>query len=269
MLEQLAAPVVLPVSLATAKSWARETSTDFDADYTDVLASAVEYVETICHNAVVYRPVREQFDAFLPMLELSGFPPRGVKSITYIDPSGVTQTLPAANYIVDVTKGQARITPGFQLYFPPTRPVMNAVQIVYDIGLICPISAVDTAGDTLTAPGANKKAGDVVQLETDGSAGSSVPVGLTATTAYYVVNPTNNGDTFQVASTPGGAALDITGAGTGPYFVGLLPKQVRQALRLLVNAWSNFPSDITTAAAKQLPVHGVEALLTPLMPRGF
>src|SRR4051812_27108903 len=86
MLETLAAPSVLPVSLATAKAWLRETTTDWDADTLDLLKAAVERVETISHNAIVYRPVREQFDSFLPWMELAAYPPRGVKSITYLDP---------------------------------------------------------------------------------------------------------------------------------------------------------------------------------------
>jgi hypothetical protein len=45
---------------------------------------------------------------------------------------------------------------------------MNNCQVTYDVGMLVPITAVDAVGNTLTAPGANKAAGDIVQLSTDG-----------------------------------------------------------------------------------------------------
>lgn len=271
MLEYLAAPTALPVSLVTAKSWLRETSTDYDAAISDLLSAAFEYAETINHNAIVYRPVREQFDSFLPILELSGYPPRGVKSLTYLDTAGVSQTVPIANYLVDVTKGQVRMTAAYALYFPPTRPVMNAVQVTYDIGQLCPITAVDLNADTITAPGANKKAGDTVQLTLDAGDGAALPTGVTAGPVYYALNPTAGGDTFQLSLTSGGAAIDLSGsyAPAKPAFVGVMPARWRAALSLIMNTWYRYPADLTAAQVKQIPVHGVEALLTPDMPRGF
>jgi hypothetical protein len=62
MLEQLAAPVVFPVSLASVKNWVRETTTDSDAVLTFLLKAATARVETVTHRFVVYRPVREWFD---------------------------------------------------------------------------------------------------------------------------------------------------------------------------------------------------------------
>lgn len=72
-----------------------------------------------------------------------------------------------------------------------------------------------TVTTTIASPGviswANHtlQAGDPVSLATTGS----LPTGLTAGTTYYVVNPASG--TFQLAATPGGAAINTTGTQSG------------------------------------------------------
>lgn len=274
MLETLAAPLVSPVSLATAKGWLRETTNTWDATITAIVKAAVSRAERVSKNAIIYRPVRERFDFFLPYFELVGYPCLGVKSITYLDSSGATQTLAPASYIVDATKPRPRITPAYAQYFPPTRVIMNSVTVNYDIGLAVPITSVDTAADTVTAPGANKAAGDIVQLWTDGG---TVPSGLTASpTSYYVVNPVApvNGlsDTFQLAATAGGAAIDITAAQAlvAPVFIGLIPDEMLLAIQLMCGTWNENREGVSPAQLFEMPSHGApDALLTPFMPRGW
>lgn len=57
----------------------------------------------------------------------------------------------------------------------------------------------------------NLVAGDTVTLFTTGT----LPTGLTAGVVYYVVSPTT--DTFQLALTAGGAAIDTTGTQSGTH----------------------------------------------------
>lgn len=45
------------------------------------------------------------------------------------------------------------------------------------------------------------------------NSGGALPTGLSANTTYYVINKTST--TFQVATTPGGSAINITGNGSG------------------------------------------------------
>jgi uncharacterized phiE125 gp8 family phage protein len=266
LLEEVAPPSAYPVSLAAAKAWLREPSSDWDSDITDLLQAAVVHAETISKNIIVYRTVRERFDVFRPVLELSGFPVRAIQSIKYLDTAGVEQTLDSTKYRVDIFNGQARVTPEYAQFFPPTRIVMNAITITYDVGRLVPITAVDTAGDVLTAPGHNFAAGDQLQLSTDGT--GVLPTPLAASTTYYVVNPTSS--SLQLSATSGGAAIDITAAGTKPFFLGLLDTRIKMALRLMLNAWSNFPSGLALAKPEELPVpYGVLSLLMALQPRGF
>jgi hypothetical protein len=229
-----------------------------------MIPAAFQHAEAICKNTLVYRPVREQFDSFLPILELSGYPCRGVKSITYIDTNGATQTLDPTKYIVDITKGRARLTPAYAMYFPPVRPIMNAVQITYDVGLLCPVSAVDIAGDTITAPGLNPVSGAIAQFSVDAG---TMPGNLIASSPYYYRSP--SGDTFQLSLTSGGAAIDLTAGYVAPVFVGILHPTIRMALRKILNDWWAHPGDMSVAQLKDIPVHGVESLLTPFLPRAF
>lgn len=264
MLEQLAAPVVFPVSLATAKDWLRETTADWDAVIRILIRAAVERVETVTHRSLVYRPVRERFDALRWFLELSAYPVLGIKSFNYIDTAGAQQTLSPTLYRLDVTKSAARITPEYAQYFPPVRPVMNAVSITYDVGALVPIVSVDTVADTINAPGANRAIGDIVQLS--GDAGT-VPGGLNPGQIYYALDA---GDVFRVSATSGGAAVDLTSAGAAPIFIGTLPAEMLLAMQLMMWDWFQNPGAITALSMREMPAHGAaEALLTPFMVRGF
>lgn len=266
MLIELAAPTVFPVSLATAKEWLRETTPDSDAVIQRLIKAAVARVEKVTHLALVSRPVREKFDGFGPCLELNGFPVRGVRSITYLDANGAQQTLPAANYIVDTTEPATRITPAFSMYFPPTRPVMKAVQIDYDMGLLCSVTAVNLGTGTLTIPGHNKVAGDIAQITTDGG---TIPTGITAGQALYVVNPV--GDNLQLSLTAGGAAIvPLTGAFLAPCFLGLLPDDILAAMELMMDTWHRNRSDVSPQQVWEMPGNGAaENLLAPYIVRGF
>ena len=50
-------------------------------------------------------------------------------------------------------------------------------------------------------------------------AGEVVPAPLVTATTYYVINSTNNGNTFKLSATLGGAAINITDQGTGDQFI--------------------------------------------------
>jgi hypothetical protein len=65
--------------------------------------------------------------------------------------------------------------------------------------------------DLLTCNGHGVNAGDQVIVATSGT----LPTGLTASTRYFAVQVTPN--TFSLSTVPGGAAIDIIGAGTGTH----------------------------------------------------
>lgn len=70
----------------------------------------------------------------------------------------------------------------------------------------------DATTDTITSNAHELANGDLVRLSNSGGA---LPAGLATGTDYYVLNTATN--TFKVSLTQGGAAVDITGAGTGTH----------------------------------------------------
>lgn len=68
-----------------------------------------------------------------------------------------------------------------------------------------------TAADVLTAPGHSLINTDRVVLYEQ--PGATIPAGLTRGVVYYVVSA--SGDTFSLATTSGGSAINITAAGAG------------------------------------------------------
>jgi hypothetical protein len=157
---------------------------------------------------------------------------RGVQSIRLSRPRRAPgRRLPAANYRVDNTKGAARITPEYAHYFPPTRLVMNSVQVTYDVGLVVP-------GDGRRRrrqhhhriPGHNKAAGDRVQLYTDGG---TTPGGVDRPRRRVLTHVEPRTATRCRSPPPPPAPRSTSPPGyLAPVFIGTLPEVMRQALRL-------------------------------------
>lgn len=73
------------------------------------------------------------------------------------------------------------------------------------------VEAADLAGNVLNAPSHGLAADDRVIFSP--LFGGSLPTGLSATTAYFVRATGLTTDEFTIATTSGGAAVDITGSG--------------------------------------------------------
>ena len=82
---------------------------------------------------------------------------------------------------------------------------------------------IDTSTNTITATnGHDLTAGQVVQFVF----GSVAPTGVAVSTDYYVTNVDHVAGTFKISTTENGAAVNITAAGTGPHYCGLIPSSV-------------------------------------------
>ena len=75
---------------------------------------------------------------------------------------------------------------------------------------------VSVSGNTLTVGYGSFVNDRIVYLATS----SACPAPLDTATLYYVINSSNNGTTFELSLTSGGAAIDITNTGTGRQFIG-------------------------------------------------
>jgi hypothetical protein len=94
---------------------------------------------------------------------------------------------------------------------------LSGIGWTYVDGAITPstfsYTAVDTTNNWCTVSGHGYVSGTPVQLKTTGTA----PGGLAVLTQYYVVNPAT--DTFKLATTYNGSAIDITTQGTGNHTI--------------------------------------------------
>lgn len=97
---------------------------------------------------------------------------------------------------------------------------------------------VDTGADTFTSTAHGLQNGEWVSIE-----GGTAPGGLSLNTQYFVVNQTTN--TFQLAATAGGAAIDLTSAGSGFTFY---------TSRMNMRMWTDLGLGATIATNLQMGV---------------
>lgn len=108
----------------------------------------------------------------------------------------------------------------------PFRLVLNDTPVVAET-FAATISQASPGVLTKVAHGL--EVGDAVVLSTSGS----LPTGLTAGTQYFV-KTTPDADTFTLATTPGGTAINTTSAGSGTHTVALVPAASERLFAALV-----------------------------------
>jgi uncharacterized phiE125 gp8 family phage protein len=165
----LITPTHEPVSLIEAKTHLRVYATDEDTLITARIAAARARAENETQRSIMAQRLKLVADAFpgptmagVAFGELYSLPahalqiPAGavlqVVSITYLDMSGVRQTMPAADYAVDLASEPVRITPVFGKIWPIALPQIGAIEVTFDAGHAAPITAVDATADTITVP---------------------------------------------------------------------------------------------------------------------
>lgn len=253
----LVAPLAEPVHLIEAKAHLRVTSSSEDALIARAIRSARRHVETYCRRALVRQQRLLSMDRFPASIELPMGPLRAVQSIEYLDTAGVTQILAASEYRVDDASERARITPAWGKVWPSTLDVMNAVRLKYTVGHAVYISSIDLALDVLTAKGHDLVADSPVIVTNSGGA---APGGIDTGDTFYVKAPT--ADTLQLAAAAAGAAINITGMGSGASFIGAVPDDIVNAMLLLIEDLYAHRGEIVTGTVQHIN-RGAEALLSP------
>lgn len=257
-------PTVEPVSVDEVKTHLRVDTTDEDTLIGAYLASARRWVETYTRRSLVRQTRRYRLDGFGgSAIELPNSPLRAVEAITYVDSNGTEQTWTSANYRVDAHSDIPRIEPAWGESWPTTRDVLNAVSIQYSAGYAAPFTA-DADTDTFTSAGHGLSDGDRVPLDNSGGA---LPAGLDAGTSYYIINRT--ADTFQLATSEGGAAVGITDTGSGTHFVGQMPREVKAALFLLTAHLYETREAVNVGNIVTEVPFGVKSLLSGVVVRSF
>lgn len=124
-----------PVSLADMKLHLKLESdeTDDDTLISTLLGAATNYCQEFQHRAYITQTRILYFDRF-PLMFSVPYPPLISASIVYIDTSGVERTLATDQYRVDTGNQPGRITEAFNVTWPATRDITNAVVLTYSAG---------------------------------------------------------------------------------------------------------------------------------------
>lgn len=250
-------PTAEPLSLAEAKIHLVVDAdiTDEDGLITTLIAVARSFVEGATNRAMVTRAMRSTFCEWPDRIDLAA-PLRKVSAITYLDTSGVSQTLPVADYVADLADSTVRRA--YLATWPSLLDHPAAVSVDYISGYATPFTA-NTTSDALSAAGHPLANGDCVRLF---NSGGGLPAPFTAGANYYVVGVT--ADTLQLALTSGGTAIDITTAGTGTHYVGGPDDSswvaMIGAMKLMAGHWFDNRSEAGSFPVHEIP-RGASALM--------
>jgi uncharacterized phiE125 gp8 family phage protein len=125
-------PDVDPVTLAEAKAHLRlDTSADDDAYVSTLISAARERVELFLRRALITQTLEYTIDGFpAGEIDLPRPPLQSIEWIKYVDTAGILQTLPAQDYVSDVSSNEiARVALAWNRYWPITRSSINAAVI--------------------------------------------------------------------------------------------------------------------------------------------
>lgn len=234
-LTQSIPPTAEPVSLTELKDWCsiHADETRWNTLLTSLGSSARERVERVGQRQLVCATWVLRLDSFRAptpwgywdTILLPRPPLVSVTSVVYVANDGTSTTYAATAYLVDTYTEPGRLMPAYNTVWETTRDVPNAVTVTYVAGYSCPFTA-NASTNVLTGSGRTFTNGDRVRVS---NTGGSLPAGLSTLTDYFVISV--SGSTFSLSATSGGSAIDITDAGTGTNFIGVVPEEARTAIK--------------------------------------
>lgn len=225
-------PSVQPISLAEAKLHLRISTSAQDGFVAALIAAMCEMAQHQTNRQIIAARLCLALDEF-PCAEIviPTAPVLQVVSISYTDTAGVAQTLAPESYLVPGQQTPTRVISA-EGGWPATRRQPGAVRITFDSGHAAPLLA-DTAANTIAVPAwPDLAVGAVLRLSNSGGA---LPAPLQSSTDYYV-HSVAAARTYTLSTTPGGAAIDITTAGTGLSYLGEVPESVKAWMKLRMGA---------------------------------
>jgi len=125
-----------PVSLSDMRLHLKIDSgmTTDDTLITTLISAATTYCQEFQHRSYITQTRIKYYDKF-PLFFVVPYPPLiSVTSIIYIDTAGDEQTLAADQYRVDIGNEPGRITEAYNVCWPATRLITNAVVLTYSAG---------------------------------------------------------------------------------------------------------------------------------------
>lgn len=249
-------PRAEPISLEEAKDHVRQSHSADDTYIGVLIGAARARVEKITGRALVLQTWDYALDGFPhdERLELPRPPVRAVSSVTYHDDDLSTSTVfSSSKYQVDMLKTPAAVVLKYGESWPSdVLRQSSGVVVRFRAGYEVPFT-VATDTDIVTATDHWFSDGDRARLRVSGGESGALPEGLEADTDYFVRDV--SGHTLKLATESGGAAVDITGSGTGTFFIGAgpTPEDLRQYMLLLIGAmYEHREMDVTGTIVSEL-----------------
>lgn len=104
-------PTEEPISLAEAKLHLRVDQNDEDALISALIVTARKYCELVQGRAYVTQTIEQVWNYWPREMTLPMPPLQSVESVTYRERDGTIETVPAADYIVDLDSYVGRVVP--------------------------------------------------------------------------------------------------------------------------------------------------------------
>lgn len=122
-IELVTAPSAEPIELADAKSHLYVIGEDYDVYVESLIAAARVVCEARTHQTLMTTTWRQGLDCWpsCGVIELYRPPLQSVESITYVDDSGVEQTLDDSLYTVDTASMPGRVLRAYGATWPSIR----------------------------------------------------------------------------------------------------------------------------------------------------
>jgi hypothetical protein len=253
------------MDLAEAKLHLRATWSNDDSLIQGLIAAATEYAEDYIHKSIVSARWKQVLDGF-PGQMISGIdfgqtnarPANAIyleigyllnpPTIQYLDTGLVLRTLGIdddVQLVVDTSNDPGRITPIYGQIWPISAPQIAAVSVLYDAGYATRITADATADSiTVRGPWSTLVIGSTLRLSNSGGA---LPAPLQPMTDYYVRSVVSPG-VYTLSETSGGSLIDITDAGTGTSYIGVVPEGIKTWMKLRLAALFENREEIGTIA---------------------
>lgn len=134
-------PATEPITTAEAKLFLRVDVTTDDSLIDSLVTAARQQIEEEIHRSLITQTWTLRMDSWPDYpahydrgIPLFRPPVQSVTSIQYVDTSGSTQTLAAADYRVDATTSPGRVHPVWGTVWPAIRFVTQAITVEYTAG---------------------------------------------------------------------------------------------------------------------------------------
>jgi len=128
------APASEPLTLAEAKLQCRVDGSDEDGLLSDLISAARSHVEKYCGIGLGSQTAVLRCSSFCDFIDMPIAPVSAITSITYLDSSGVKQTLSTDVYETVLTDLEPTIRLKFNQSWPSVREASDAIRVTVSAG---------------------------------------------------------------------------------------------------------------------------------------